>query len=165
MKHARAGRFLLALLFLFSAAAVADTLQGRVVRVVDGDTVVLLAPDKTQHRIRLAGIDAPERGQAFGTVSTRHLSELVDYSKRDRYGRIVGKELVEGQDANLRQVEAGLAWHYKQYAREQSPEDRRLYAEAEDAARALGRGLWRDDGAVPPWEYRRIKLEERGGRS
>jgi len=89
------------------------------VRVTDGDTIVILdAADKVQHKIRLTGIDAPERHQAFDTKSKEHLSDLVagksvveDYSNFDRYQRNLGKVLVGGEDVNLEQVEAGLAWH------------------------------------------------------
>ena len=65
------------LLILFQVEVLADTLSGRVVRVTDGDTIVILDATKTQHKIRLQGIDAPERGQAFGTKSKEHLSNLV----------------------------------------------------------------------------------------
>jgi endonuclease YncB( thermonuclease family) len=98
----------------------APTLTGRVVRVTDGDTIVVLDSSDTQHKIRLTGIDAPERKQAFGTKSKEHLSDsvagrfvVVDYDKRDRYERILGKVLLNGEDMNLEQVRAGLAWHYK----------------------------------------------------
>ncbi len=74
-------------------------------------------------------------------------------TKRDRYGRIVGKGLV---DACLEQVKAGFAWHYKRYQHEQSPEDQRLYADAENQARNNGLGLWRENNPNPPWEYRRL---------
>lgn len=97
-------------------------------------------------------------------MSTRHLAEVVAgrvvevaYQKRDRYGRIVGKILVDGLDANLAKLEAGLAWHYKRYQGEQSPEDRHLYSEEERKAHVEGRGGWRDKEPVPPWEYRRAK--------
>ena len=98
----------------------AETLTGRVVRITDGDTIVVLDADKVQHKIRLQGIDAPERHQAFGMKSKAYLSDLVagksvvvDYSKYDRYGRVLGKVIVNGKDVNLEQVEAGMAWHYK----------------------------------------------------
>ena len=78
----------------------------------------------------------------------------MEWSKLDRYGRIVGKVIVNGEDVGLRQLQAGLAWWYRQYAREQSPQDRATYAQAEDAARAARLGLWSDPQAVPPWEYR-----------
>lgn len=136
--------------------------------MLDGDTVTLLDLDMVQHRIRLAGIDAPEKSQAFGQASKQSLSDLVfaqdvmvETGKSDKYGRLVGKVTVTGVDANLEQVKRGLAWHYKAYAREQSKADRDAYAAAEDAAR-LGRiGLWRDITPIPPWEFRRQKKATR----
>ena len=133
-------------------------------RVTDGDTIVVLDASKVQHKIRLTGIDAPERSQAFGTKSKEHLSDLVagksvvvDYSKYDRYQRILGKVLVNGEDVNLEQVESGMAWHYKQYQGEQSPADRVKYSDAELEARRHKLGLWHDPNPVPPWEYRQAK--------
>jgi len=151
---------LLALLWVLPAPAA--TLTGRVTRVVDGDTLVVLSEGQAQHKIRLAGIDAPERAQPYGHKSTEHLSGLVagrfvvvDWQKRDRYGRIVGKVVLAGEDVCLEQVEAGLAWHYKRYAGEQSPEDRQAYAKAEEEAREARRWLWAEPKPLPPWEWRR----------
>jgi len=142
----------------------ADTFAGRVVKVFDGDTIHVLDGVRNLHKIRLAGIDAPESGQAFGRVSREHLAGLiagktitVEWYKRDRYERMVGKILLDGQDMNLRQVSAGLAWHYKKYSSEQSPDDRVQYADAETVARKERLGLWRDINPVPPWDYRRMK--------
>ena len=139
-----------------------QTLTGRVVRIADGDTITVLDFSDTQHRIRLEGIDAPESHQAFGTQSKKNLSEMVFgkevtvvYQKTDQYGRLVGKILVDGKDINLEQVKAGLAWHYKFYEDEQTPEDRDLYAKAEDEARAARRGLWQDPNPVEPYQFRR----------
>ena len=144
-----------------------ETITGHVVSVADGDTITVLDGDKVQHKIRLAGIDAPERKQAFGNRSKESLSELaydktvtIETDKRDKYGRQVGKVLVNGQDVNLVQVERGMAWFYRQYQREQSPNDRRLYESAEDAAKADKRGLWHDAGPVPPWEFRHTKTKQ-----
>jgi len=129
---------------------------------VYGDTVTVLDDAKRQHKIRLSGIDAPEKNQAFGQRSKESLSDLVfaktvdvETDKVDRYGRRVGKIWVNGIDANLEQIKRGMAWHYKQYAREQSKEDQREYAEAEDEAREAKRGLWKDVEPVAPWEFRR----------
>jgi len=145
-----------------------QTLSGRVVKVADGDTVTVLDATNTQHRIRLEGIDAPESHQDFGTQSKRNLSSLifdrdvtVVYDKTDRYGRLVGKILLDGKDINLEQIKAGLAWHYKEYEREQAPEDREIYARAEDEARRARRGLWVDANPVEPSEFRREAREER----
>jgi endonuclease YncB( thermonuclease family) len=155
---------LLFALLISSCLTHADTLTGRVVRVTDGDTIVVLDSANTQHKIRLTGIDAPERKQAFGTKSKEHLSDsvagkfvVVDYNKRDYYKRILGKVLLNNEDMNLEQIRAGLAWHYKKYQNEQTPTDRELYSKAEIEAREARRGLWYDPEPVPPWEYRKLK--------
>lgn len=145
-----------------------QTLSGRVVRITDGDTVTVLDASNTQHRIRLQGIDAPESKQDFGTQSKKKLSGLifgkdveVVYDKTDQYGRLIGKILLEGRDINLEQVRSGMAWHYQEYEREQSTEDRELYARAEDEARSARRGLWVDTNPVEPSEFRREERQER----
>ncbi|MFN2576693.1 MAG: thermonuclease family protein [Pyrinomonadaceae bacterium] len=145
--------------------------MGRVVRIADGDTITVLDATKTEYRIRLQGIDAPEWHQAFGNRSKKNLSDMifnkdvtVIYEKTDRYGRMVGKVLFEGKDINLEQVKAGMAWHYKEYEREQSSEDRDLYARAEDEARGARHGLWVDANPIEPGEFRRDEKRERDGR-
>src|SRR5256714_14811942 len=149
----------------------AETMTGRVVRIADGDTITVLDAMNTQHRIRLQGIDAPESHQAFGTQSKKSLSDMifakdvtVIYDKTDQYGRLVGKILLNGKDVNLEQVKGGMAWHYKEYEREQSPEDRELYARAEDDARSARRGLWVDANPIEPGEFRRDERREREAR-
>ena len=150
---------------LLSSNALANSLNCpcKVVKVTDGDTVHVLDQSKERHKIRLGGIDAPERKQAFGKQSKKNLSNLiagknieVEYSKRDRYKRIIGKLLLNGTDINLQQVKDGYSWHYKYYQKDQSKEDRVLYAEAENRARAGKIGLW-SSHAIPPWEFRRKK--------
>ena len=124
--------FVIVFFVLIAHGAVsAATLTGRTVRVTDGDTIVILSEGNVQHKIRLQGIEAPERGQAYGTKSKQHLSDLVagrfvvvEYDKRDRYRRIVGKVLVSVEDASLEQIAAGYAWHYKKYQDEQTGTDR-----------------------------------------
>jgi len=152
----------LALMLLACVNAWAGTITGKVIAVTDGDTIKVLEAQNIQYKVRLAGIDAPESKQAYGTRSKTSLSDLVfgktvtvEFSKHDRYGRVVGKVLYEKADIDLQQVEVGLAWHYKQYAREQSTSDRQLYAAAEDRARAAHLGLWHEPNPVPPWEWRR----------
>jgi endonuclease YncB( thermonuclease family) len=160
----------LVFLLLAAPAASADTLTGRVVKVADGDTVTVLDHANTQYRIRLQGIDAPERRQAYGNASRKHLASLVagktvtvEWDKRDRYGRIVGKVLVGDVDVCLEQVRAGYAWHFKRYQHEQSPEDRQLYAQAEEKARADRLALWQDKHPVPPWKWRRMNRQSAAG--
>ena len=147
------------LLLVLACPVEAATFTGQVVSVADGDTITVLDAAKVQHKIRLAGIDAPEKKQPFGNRSKESLSELVfsktvtvETDKRDRYGREVGKVLVDGLDANLVQVLQGFAWHYKAYEREQPLIDRKAYADAETEAKAARRGLWADLAPIPPWE-------------
>lgn len=153
---------LLAAAAIFSAGVCAETVTGRVVAVADGDTVTVLDSTNTQWKIRLSGIDAPEKKMPYGQRSKQSLSDMVfnkvvtvEYSKRDKYGRTVGKVLVDGVDANLEQIKAGLAWHYKKYEKEQPIEDRLTYAEEEEKARVAKKGLWADANPVPPWDWRK----------
>jgi endonuclease YncB( thermonuclease family) len=143
-------------------------LSGRVVAIADGDTITILDSANTQHRIRLEGIDAPESHQAFGEQSKLGLSEMifgkdvnVNYQKIDQYGRLVGKIILDGKDINLEQVKAGMAWHYKFYEDEQTPEGRELYAKAEAEARAARRGLWQDPNPTEPYQFRKEEKRER----
>lgn len=152
--------------------AQADSLQGRVVSVADGDTVTVLDDRQVQHKIRLSGIDAPEKSQPYGQRAKERLSDWVfgqrvevDFRKTDRYGRLVGKIVFQGQDINLAQVQAGLAWHYKDYQREQPPDDRVGYAQAEDLARMQRKGLWQDPRPVPAWEFRLAKRQQHAASS
>lgn len=149
---------------LASLVGWAETLSGQVVRVKDGDTIVVLTADRRQEAIRLMGIDAPEKRQPFGQRAKQHLSDQVfshqvevEWHKRDRYGRIVGQVFVDRRDANLEQLNAGMAWHYKQYAREQAPADQERYAEAEQRARDERKGLWAATDPTPPWTFRHRK--------
>jgi endonuclease YncB( thermonuclease family) len=159
-------RVVVAGLMLQAGQILAVTIEGRVVGVSDGDTITVLDGTKTQHKIRLAGIDAPESKQAFGQASKKHLSDLVfgreitlECGKTDKYRREVCVVLVDGQDANLAQVKAGMAWWYRQYQREQSAAQRSSYEGAETAAKAGRIGLWQETDPVPPWEWRHPKRE------
>ncbi|WP_374515971.1 thermonuclease family protein [Niveibacterium sp.] len=149
------------------SAGAQSVLVGRVVGVHDGDTITVLSADQVQHKIRLAGIDAPELGQAWGKNARQTLSGLVFghqvevvTSKRDRYQREVGKVLRAGTDINLAVLDAGMAWWYREYAKEQAPGDRAVYSRAEANAARDQRGLWADRDPVPPWEWRRAKRHE-----
>jgi endonuclease YncB( thermonuclease family) len=153
------------------ARVTADSFEANVVGVIDGDTIDVRAGDTPPYRIRLAGIDAPEKKQPFGNKAKQSLSDLVyqkavriEWSKKDKYGRLVGKILVAPGscatpckatvDVNLAQIAAGFAWHYKEYEKEQSKQDRLAYDIAEQHAREQGLGLWKDAHPVPPWEWR-----------
>jgi endonuclease YncB( thermonuclease family) len=161
----------LALIVTFGPAG-AEVLTGHVVGVTDGDTITVLDAAKVQHKIRVAGIDAPEKKQAFGQVSKENLSRLVfdkevdiEWTKLDRYKRIVGKVLVASPncasacsrsfDAGLSQVSAGLAWWYRKYAKEQPADDLPKYEKAELGAQSRHQGLWGDKSPIAPWDWRK----------
>nr|ECK9641383.1 hypothetical protein [Salmonella enterica subsp. enterica serovar Enteritidis] len=164
--------FLSEILFLFTAfqsanaggipgalAGILSTLnleiQGKVIRVLDGDTIEVLQ-DKKPVRIRLANIDAPEKKQAFGRWSANQLKALlagqsvtVSYTQTDRYGRIIGHVFTtNGTDASRFMVQSGAAWVYERYNVDESLPA--LQREAQEQKR----GLWADANPVPPWEWR-----------
>jgi endonuclease YncB( thermonuclease family) len=157
-------KLLLSFLLIFSVctASASKILQGNVVSVADGDTITVLDAEKTQHKIRLQGIDAPEKAQAFGAKSKQALYEMVhgktvqvSFEKSDKYGRILGKVLLDGQDICHQQIKAGLAWHYKKYQNQQPLVDREAYSASETAAKNEKLGLWSDPRPVAPWDFRK----------
>ena len=164
--------FITGLLLLLSLAAQAEELEGEVVSIADGDTFTLLVDD-VQYRVRLSGIDTPERGQPYANAARNALSDLifrrqvrVEGRKTDRYGRVIGRVWVQPRDCSrcaktldvsLALLTTGMAWWYRYYADEQPEEERGQYEFAEFEAKAKGAGLWRDENPVPPWEWRAAK--------
>ena len=149
------------LLLALTASLHADELRGKVVSIADGDTITVLDSAKVQHKIRLQGIDAPEKKQAFGTKSKELMSEkvggeevVVQWKEKDRYGRILGEVMVGKRHINLEMVQDGMAWHYTTYSKSKE------LAKAEDEARKAKKGLWADKEPVPPWEYRKTEREK-----
>jgi micrococcal nuclease len=150
--------FTLCIAMLISLSTYAQTFIGKVISVADGDTIEMLVDGK-KVRIRLFGIDSPERGQAFGTkakefTSSQCFGKVVRavVQSKDRYGRYVAEVYLSNKESlNVRIVQAGFAWHYKHYSN--SP----LLAKAEAQARLKRKGLWKDAQPVPPWEWRKKK--------
>lgn len=145
-------------------------IEGKVINVHDGDTVTVIDRSNKKFNIRLQGIDAPELKQEFGSLSQQNLSRLVlgkqvtiYWSKVDKYRRTVGTIMLDGQDMNIEQVKAGLAWHFKKYAEEQEPRDRVTYAAAEQQARAAKLGLWQDANPTAPGDWRQGVKAKRWG--
>ncbi len=145
--------------------------SGTVLRVADGDTILLLTTDGRRQSIRIAGIDAPEPAQPFGRESRAYLARLVaagelraECPKTDHRGSIVCKvwarptdcsTCAQTVDIGLAQIAGGMAWWYRRYGLEQSSVDRARYESEEQAARSNKRGLWVDAKPVPPWDWRR----------
>lgn len=153
-------------LFLFvvliwAACAPSQTSQpakanlAHVVRVIDGDTIVVIYRGG-EERIRLEGIDTPERGQPYFEEATEALANLVDGRKvtlrgdeRDRYGRIIARVIVGETDTSKELLRLGMAWHYKKYNQQEN------LAEIEMQAQAGKVGLWGADAPIPPWDFRK----------
>lgn len=155
---------LLLFIFLVSTPVEAEVLRGLVVGITDGDTITLLDSNNIQYKVRLSGIDAPEKTQPFGKASKKSLSDLicdkkvaVDWHKKDQYGRTVGKVLINGVDANQEQIKNGMAWFYRKYQNELVLDDRLGYLHAEEEAKASKSGLWSDSVVIEPWNFRKQK--------
>lgn len=143
-------------------------IDGGVIRVVHGDTVTLQDDHEDVHKIRLAAIDAPESWMPFGQQARTYLNGLVlgkqvkaRVHKKDLYGCTIATLFLQGQDVNLTLVQAGLAWHYKRYAKEQSIQYVVLYANAGRMVRFQKNELWRGMDPTAPWDWR---VQNKGGR-
>jgi micrococcal nuclease len=142
---------------LFVSYSVSAQLKGKVVSIADGDTFTLLVNNK-QIKIRLHGIDCPEKSQDFGNVAKQFLSNSI-FGKMisvkemdiDRYGRTIGMVTIDNKNVNEELLKAGLAWHYKHY--DKNPK----WTKLEDDARREKKGLWIHPNPIPPWDYRKIK--------
>ena len=151
---------LLTLLAVSAAAPARADFSGRVVGVVDGDTIDVLRGGRPSGekplRVRLAGVDCPEKAQPYGTRARQATAELafgadvrVLEKERDRYGRTVGEVVLgDGTTLNRELVRRGWAWWYRQYSKD------RALGDLEVVARMERRGLWADPQPVPPWEWR-----------
>jgi len=157
-KRPKVGCWLAAALFLGMGVAHAAEITGIVQEVHDGDSL-RLAIANGNIEVRLVDIDAPEIKQPFGKDSRTSLRQMcllkqatVETRAEDRYGRTLGQVHCGGVNANAEQVRRGMAWVFLRYA----PKDSPLFA-VETEARLAKRGLWADDSAVRPWEWRRSR--------
>lgn len=139
---------------LLAQPAYAD-FTGKVVKVADGDTITVLHGSE-QIKIRLAGIDAPEKAQPFGNVAKQSVSEMVFGKEvrvveqgRDRYGRTIGRIYQGDIDVSAEQIKQGMAWVYRKYTKEAA-----LY-QLEEEAKQHRIGLWADVEPTPPWAWRK----------
>lgn len=131
---------------------------GKVIKVTDGDTIVVLTKEKKQVKIRLEAIDCPESKQAFGNKAKQAVSELcfkkevtIIKSGEDRYGRTLGFVVVGNVNVNKELLKRGLAWHYKYFNKDEE------LAELEATARKNKVGLWSESNPIAPWDFRRKK--------
>ncbi len=152
------------------SAALDDRLsliEGKVTLVYDGDTLSVETRDGKVYSIWLKGVDAPESKQNYGKKSRKALAEMVEgkevsvvVHKKGQFDRYIGNVYLNGEDIGFKQIESGMAWHFKQYSYEQTPEERKKYAQAQAAAQADRRGLWEDREPIAPWAFRNEKAED-----
>lgn len=152
--------FLLAVVAVPVTAADTKIMTGKVVSIADGDTLTLLV-DRRQTKIRLEGIDAPEKGQPYGDEAKQELGRLmfgkavkVATTGKDRYGRTLGRVFIGDTDVNVHLVRQGLAWWSRKYPDDPNPKA------PEDAARREGRGRWADPSPVAPWDWQVQHLDK-----
>jgi micrococcal nuclease len=170
LSQSRIGKFLALLiaallpvqLFAAPPTAAEKHITLKVTSVHDGDTFTGINDANEQVKVRLDAVDAPELSQPNGQASRKALGDkifgktvTVITKKHDRYGRIIGHVLVDRRDINLELLEEGAVWHYEEY-----DHNKRL-REAEQAARAAKKGLWRDANAIAPWDWRKSERERR----
>jgi len=135
--------------------------SGKIIGIIDGDTYDLLTEDNKTIRIRMEGIDAPEKGMPYCNVAKKHLSSLcygkkitLDGNKKDRNGRIIAYSyLDDSTELSHEMIKAGFAWHFKKYSSDSS------LANLELEARNLVLGLWKDKNPIAPWEIRKLHRE------
>jgi len=157
--------FLLALALFISSNARATDLSGKVVEVIDGNTISLKSLSHTI-KVRLLAVAPPEKNQPYADVARQHLADLilnkyvvVRYTGIGQQGYLVGRILLEQADMNAQMLRDGVAWYYQPDESDLSDADRQIYPTCEQAARAEKRGLWRDNEPVSPWEFRRKQDE------
>lgn len=146
--------------------ASARTFSARVVGISDGDTIKVLKGKKAI-KIRLDGIDCPEKRQAYGSRAKQFTAALafgktvrVNTSHQDRYERELGEIfLPDGQSLNRELLKSGMAWWYRQYSKDDS------LGALEEAAKTAKIGLWADPHPIPPWEFRHPRKTKKSGRS
>lgn len=139
---------------------------GRAIKVPDGDTFTLLTRDGQATVVRIKGIDAPERTQAYSQRARQALTDLlqeesvsIHCNKIDQYGRRVCRVNAGSKDVGLEMIRRGLAWHFKRHEKEQAVEEREAYATAEINAKYGKRGLWQETQPMSPWECRDRRKE------
>ena len=149
--------FLITLFFVFTGAQIIQNIQGKVVGVSDGDTITILTKDNVQIKVRLEGIDCPEKKQAFGQKAKQFTSDMafgknvtLKKSGQDRYGRTLGYIILpDNKNLNKEILKAGFAWHFKKYNKDAE------LANLEIQARKSKRGLWSDPNPIAPWDFRK----------
>lgn len=144
-------------IFIIISASYAQKFQVKVVGISDGDTFTAINRDKLQLKIRIYGIDAPEKKQDYGQKAKQVLSDCIfgkvvtiDVQSQDGWGRYISYVYTpEGRDVSLLMLQKGMAWHFKKY------DDTEIYSNAELNAKSRKVGLWAAPNPIAPWDFRK----------
>ena len=143
------------ILFLWLLPLILFAFDAKVVKIIDGDTIRILTPEREQIKVRLYGIDAPEKKQPYGTAAKRYLADMIagktvqiEERGKDRYKRVLGIAYLDGKDVNEILVLNGYAWAFTKYSK--------IYESQEWQARSKGLGLWRDKNPIKPEIWRKV---------
>ena len=143
--------------------ALSSTFDGKIIKIIDGDTVYFQANSEDDFKkLRLVGIDAPEMKQPFGYESRQCLADLINDRLvqiisfgEDRYKRTLAKILIEKIDINLAMIKNGCAWFYRRYKNTLDIDDQAIYDQAEIFAIENKKGLFSNQEAEAPWDWRK----------
>ena len=133
-----------------------ETVEGKVTRIIDGDSILVTDSKSVEYEVQLEGIDAPEIKQDFGKESTEGLSKLlkdktvrINWKSKDNFERPLAQVYVGDKHINMEMIKTGMAWHFKRYNQDEE------LAKAETAAKEAKKGLWAVESPVAPWDYRK----------
>jgi len=153
---------LLFITILLSHGCFAKSIKAKIVRVIDGDTVVVRTVNNQIIKIRLSGIDAPEKKQPHGIMSKNYLTNLINkkivkinVTKKDRYKRQLGTVFIKNTNINLKLVKSGNAWAYRKYLKKMDKKTEEAFVRAESFAQFKKIGLWKKSTPIPPWVWRK----------
>ncbi len=154
--------FVFSFLILFCSNVLCKNIKVKIIKIIDGDTVVARTINNKKLKIRLAGIDAPERDQPYGIKSTNYLKKII-FSKivnihltsKDKYKRSLGIIFYKKTNINLDLVSSGNAWAYRKYLKKMGKKLEEAFIRAESNAQYYKLGLWNNLSPTPPWTWRK----------
>jgi micrococcal nuclease len=133
-----------------------DAVEGKVTRIIDGDSILVTDAKSVEYEVQLEGIDAPEPKQDFGKEATEALSKMlkdksvrITWKSKDNFNRVLAQVYDGEKHINMEMIKSGMAWHFKRYNKEAS------LASAEAEAKKDKKGLWAKESPVPPWDFRK----------
>ena len=154
----RVSRIAICVLFLAALSPLwaDDSVEGKITRIIDGDSILVTDTKSVEYEVQLEGIDAPELKQDFGKESTEGLTKLLKgktvrltWKSKDNFERLLAQVYDGEKHINMEMIKSGMAWHFKRYNKDET------LAKAESGAKEAKKGLWATESPVAPWDYRK----------